>query len=136
MKHTSLLAAALAAAVGFSAQAAVAADGEKVFRRCQACHALEPGKHKVGPSLHGVIGRTAGAAEGYRYSAINEAAGEAGLVWTEETIVEYLPDPQGYLESHLEAQGEAAQGRTKMSYRLRNEEDARAVVEYIKQQSQ
>ena len=42
--------------------------GEEVFRKCQACHSLEPGRRTVGPTLRGVIGRAAGSIEGYPYS--------------------------------------------------------------------
>ena len=43
---------------------ASADDGEGVFRACRACHAVEPGQHGTGPSLHGVVGREVGSAEG------------------------------------------------------------------------
>ena len=39
--------------------------GAKVFRKCQACHSVEPGQNRVGPSLFGVVGKEAGAAEGF-----------------------------------------------------------------------
>ena len=45
-----------------------ATKGQKIFKKCAARHSLDAGKRKVGPSLHGVIGRTAGTADGYRYS--------------------------------------------------------------------
>lgn len=130
------LAAGVALAIGSSAalNAASAADGEAVFKKCQACHALEEGKNKVGPYLTGVVGRAAGAADGYRYSNINQAAGEAGLVWTKENIVAYLEDPQKFLESYLEEKGADAPGRTKMAFKLRSEEERMAVVEYLASQ--
>ena len=39
--------------------------GKKVFNKCKACHSLKAGKHKIGPSLHQVIGRKAGTAAGF-----------------------------------------------------------------------
>lgn len=127
------LAGALTAGNAF-AQDGDPAKGEAVFKRCQACHKVGPdAKNGVGPVLNGVVGRPAGEYEGYRYSDINEAAGAAGLVWTPENIVAYLPDPQGYLESYLKEQGKEASGRTKMAYKLTAEQDRKDVVAYLAQ---
>ena len=61
--------------------------GEKVFKKCMACHQIgEDAKNRVGPILTGVIGRIAGSVEGYKYGKHTKEAGEAGLVWTEEEI--------------------------------------------------
>ncbi|MEM1004756.1 MAG: cytochrome c family protein [Pseudomonadota bacterium] len=66
--------------------------GKKVFRKCQACHQLKPGRHGVGPSLHGIMGATAGAAEDYRYSGPMQ---QSGIVWTAATLTDFLSDPRG-----------------------------------------
>lgn len=123
----------LSAALAPQAMAQDAAAGERVFNRCKACHALEAGQNKVGPYLAGIIGRPAGTAEGFRYSPINAAAGEAGLVWTEENIVAYLEDPQGFLEAYLAEQGAEARGRTRMTFRLRPEGQRLDVTAYLKE---
>ena len=69
--------------------------GAQVFRACAACHTLEPGAHRTGPSLAGVFGRKAGAAEGFhRYS---DALRSADLVWSEDTLSAFLGDPQAFL---------------------------------------
>ena len=73
-----------------SAAAADAAKGEAVYKKCKVCHALEPGKHKLGPSLAGLFGRKAGARDGYKFSKDMTAAGEAGLVWSRETFAGYM----------------------------------------------
>jgi cytochrome c len=58
--------------------------GAQVFRTCAACHTLEPGAHRTGPSLAGVLGRKAGTAEGFhRYS---DALRSADLVWREDAL--------------------------------------------------
>lgn len=137
MKRFSILSAAfLGAALLASVPAAMAQDGAKVFKRCQACHSLKAGQNKVGPSLHGVVGRKAGGADGFRYSKLNQQAGELGLVWTEENIAAYLPNPQGFLEKYIEENGGDPSGRTRMSYRLKGEDDIVAVIDYIKSQSE
>ncbi len=57
------------------ANAADAEAGKKVFNKCAACHSVEAGKNKVGPSLFGVVGRKAGSVEGYNYSAAMKDSG-------------------------------------------------------------
>ncbi len=78
-------------------EAADPANGEKIFNKCKACHTLEAGKNKVGPSLQGVLGRTAGTVEGFKYSEAMKTAGAGGLVWSEETIDQYLSQPKGFV---------------------------------------
>ena len=69
--------------------------GAQAFRTCAACHTLEPGAHRTGPSLAGVFGREAGTAEGFhRYS---DALRSADLVWREDTLNTFLADPQAFL---------------------------------------
>ena len=72
------------------------AAGEKAFRKCAACHTLD-GRSRTGPTLQGVIGRTAGTVDGFRYSPDVIAAGEAGVVWDPETITVFLADPNAFL---------------------------------------
>src|SRR6185437_4588818 len=74
--------------------AGVAGDltaGRLVFRKCQACHSLEPGKNLVGPSLASVIGRKSGSLPNYNYST---AMKQANIIWEAKTLDAYLADPQ------------------------------------------
>jgi cytochrome c len=116
-----------------SASADQVADGEKLFNRCVACHSLEAGKNRSGPSLAGLIGRKSGTAPSYKYSALNHDAGEVGLVWTPEHIVDYLPDPTAFLIDYLKANGKAdeAKGRSKMNFKMSKQEDREAVAAYL-----
>ena len=66
------------------------AAGRQVFRKCQACHSLEPGKNILGPSLAGIIGRKAGSEAGYNYSP---ALKQADIVWDAGSLDAYLADP-------------------------------------------
>ena len=68
-----------------------AAAGKTVFIQCQACHSLKPGENRVGPSLHGVIGATAGHVADFRYSDANKGS---GIVWTEDKLFDYLKNPR------------------------------------------
>ena len=71
-----------------------AAAGEKVFTKCKACHVADQDTNKVGPSLKGVIGRTAGTHPNFKYSQAMMDAGKGGLVWDEAKLTEYLKDPK------------------------------------------
>jgi cytochrome c len=97
-----LLAAPLAVwAAAAPAQDAAGGDpvaGEKVFKKCAACHSLSPdGKAKVGPDLYGVIGRTTGTSPGFKYSEVMTKAGADGHVWTEEELAIYLESPKAMM---------------------------------------
>jgi cytochrome c len=110
--------------------------GEVVFKKCMTCHRVGEGaKIAVGPVLNGVIGRQAGTFEGYKYSNLNQTAGENGLVWNETRIFEYLPDPQAFLVGFLKDQGKGdlVKGRTKMPFKLQKEQDRADVIAYLKQ---
>ena len=99
-----------------------AAKGEKVFKKCKACHAVGDGaKNKVGPELNGIVGRAAGASEGFKYSDALMAKAAEGLVWNEEAIDAFLTKPKEYLKG------------TKMSFPgLKKEDDREDVIAYLK----
>lgn len=112
-----------------------AAKGEQVFKQCMTCHRIGPdAKNMVGPVLTGVIGRQSGTAPGFSYSPLNKAAGEAGLVWSEDLIFQYLPDPNAFLKKFLTDKGKADQatGSTKMAFKLAGEEQRKDVIAYLK----
>jgi cytochrome c len=90
-----------AVALAGPALAQDADKGKAQFGQCRACHSLEKGKNGVGPSLHGLFGRTAGTVEKFTYSADMKAAGEKGLKWGEDTVFEYLADPGAFLKKYL-----------------------------------
>lgn len=67
-----------------------AETGEAAFAQCKVCHSMEEGKVGIGPSLHKLIGRAAGAVPGYSYSP---AMKSSGIVWSEEKMFEFLARP-------------------------------------------
>ena len=96
--------------------------GEAAFKTyCSRCHRIQTPSGDIlagagsdaGPNLWGVIGRTAGSSE-YRYSSTMVNAGETGLVWNKNAISNYVADPNGYLQAHLNDDSV----RGKMSFRL------------------
>ena len=136
MKSLRLAVAAIGLA-GFASGALAqdAAEGEAVFKKCQTCHRIGEGaRNLVGPVLTGVVGRTAGTAEGFNYSPLNKHSGENGLVWSEENIVKYLEDPNAFLKEFLTSKGkeDLAVGVTKMVFKLPDETDRKNVVAYLK----
>jgi len=112
-----------------------ATKGEQVFKQCMTCHRIGPdAKNMVGPVLTGVIGRQAGTAPSFAYSDLNKHSGENGLVWNEDLIFQYLPDPNAFLKKFLTDKGKTdiATGSTKMAFKLANEQQRKDVIAYIK----
>jgi cytochrome c len=73
------------------------ARGEARFQECAACHRLEAGANEVGPSLHGIFMRKAGELADFRYSP---AMKRSGIIWTPETIEQYIADPQATIPAN------------------------------------
>lgn len=95
-----------------------AAAGQRIFAQCRTCHAIEPGVNRVGPSMHGIVGRTAGTVEGYNYSTANK---NSGKVWDEATLFAYLENPRAYIPG------------TKMAFvGLRDPQQRADVIAYMK----
>jgi cytochrome c len=92
--------------------------GKKVFNKCAFCHDIRPGKIKNGPSLHGVVGRKAGAAPGYRFSPGMQ---KSGLSWTDANLDKYLENPRKMVRG------------TRMAFAgLRSKKERDDVIAYLK----
>lgn len=135
LKYATLLTAVALAAPAFADDHASgdAAAGEKAFNQCKACHMITDADGnnivkggRVGPNLYGVVGRTAGSVEDFRYSDLLITAGEKGLAWDEASFVGYVQEPTDWLKDYT---GE--DGRGKMTYKVRKEEDAVNVWAYL-----
>ncbi len=73
--------------------AASADSGARVFNKCKACHAIEQGVDKVGPSLFAVVDRPQASEPGFGYS---DAISGLGGTWTPEALNEFLTKPADY----------------------------------------
>ena len=141
MKHTLIAALSLMLAspvlAGGHAATGDAVAGEAVFgKQCVACHLVvnDDGEKlagrngKSGPNLYNIAGAGAGMVKDYRYGkSIVTAGTKNGLIWNEETFVAYVQDPKSFLRTFLDDK----KARAKMSYKVRDEEDARNVYAYL-----
>lgn len=105
------------------------ASGEKNFKKCALCHSLEEGKKKIGPSLHGLIGRSAGTAAGFKYSVDYVEAGKTNLIWSSETLFGYLEDPKKYLATILKKK--KSDVKSKMPTKYKDEKFRKDVIAYL-----
>lgn len=121
---------ALAVVVGVSGPASAQAPaedaqmklGKRVYLMCRSCHSTEAdGRHKVGPNLNGIFGRKAGSADGFKYS---DVVVNSGIVWSEETINEWLVKPKNFLPGN------------KMAFAgVPKEDDRKALIAYLKKET-
>ena len=98
------------------------ATGEKVFKKCAACHSIvKGGKNNIGPALYNVVGRKTGVVEDYKYS---KALAAYGKEWNFEELNGYLTKPVKWIKG------------TKMAFAgLRKESDRASVIKYLNENS-
>ena len=99
-----------------------ATHGEKVFKKCSACHIVaKGGKNLIGPALYGVVGRASASIPDYAYSTALKAHGKN---WSFEELNGFLLKPRSYVKG------------TKMAYAgLRKDKDRASVILYLNNQS-
>ncbi|MFC3693940.1 c-type cytochrome [Chenggangzhangella methanolivorans] len=124
MTHRLILSAVALAAIALAPGAASAQDaaaGEKVFKRCAACHAVGPSAaNKAGPELNGLVGRKiAGVADYSSYSDALKAFGE-GKTWDEATLDKWFESPKTLVDG------------TSMAFAgLKKEDDRKNLIAYL-----
>ncbi len=84
----------LVAFLSSEVRAADAERGQRLFKVCAPCHAIDSDINKLGPHLKGVFGRPAGGVVSFRYSKAMTEAGAAGLIWDEKALSEFLSSPK------------------------------------------
>ncbi|PZP53860.1 MAG: cytochrome C [Agrobacterium fabrum] len=98
--------------------------GATVFKKCAICHVAETDQNKVGPSLNGLFGRTAGTHPNFAYSQAMQDVGKGGLVWDETSLRDYLHDPKAKVKG------------TKMAFvGVKDDTDITNLIAYLKQYS-
>jgi len=100
------------------------ATGEKVFKKCAACHSIvKGGKNNIGPALYNVVGRKMGSISDYKYSKALIAYGEE-KEWTFEELNGFLTKPSKWIKNG------------KMAFAgLRKESDRASVIKYLNENS-
>lgn len=95
--------------------------GARVFRKCQACHAVgEEAQNKVGPILNGIVDRPVASVADFSYSDTLVAMGAEGKTWSPEELAAFLERPRDYAPG------------TKMTFAgLRDEEDRTNLIAYL-----
>ena len=120
LKYAAVAFCALALSAG-TASAADAKKGKKVFNKCKACHSLKAGKKKLGPSLHGILGRQAGTVPKFKYSKAMKAS---GLTWDEATLRQFLKKPKKFVKG------------TKMAFNgIKKDSDMDNLIAYLKEKA-
>jgi cytochrome c len=93
--------------------------GQKVFKKCKACHVVDQEKNKTGPHLVKIIGRPAAVVESYK--KYSDALKDSGIVWDEKTLDGYLKNPREYLK-----------GTNMVFAGLKREDDRSNLIAYLK----
>jgi len=117
---SSVLLAATMAAAQMPLPAAAPPDGATLFKQqCATCHTINPTEAtRQGPSLFKVVGRPAGKADGFCYSA---GFTEANFVWDDARLDAYLANPQAVVPGSI------------MAYRQSKAETRAAIIAYLKE---
>jgi len=126
MIKVKFLAFSLATVIALASSAAFAdgdaKKGEKVFKKCKACHSMEAGKHKIGPSLAGIVGKKAGSSDFKKYKALKGA----DFSWDEDTISAWITNQKDFLKS------KGLPTKTAMRVKIKKEDDRENVIAYLK----
>lgn len=104
-----------------AADPALIAAGEKVFKKCAACHKVGEGaKNATGPQLNGIVNQAAGGVEGFKYSKPLTEMAEGGLIWDDASLHAFLENPKGFMKG------------TKMTFAgLKKPEERDAIIAYL-----
>ena len=117
---SAVVGALLGSAAAAQQPAGDAQAGEKIFRKCRACHTVAEGQNRVGPHLFGILGRPVASVEGFDYSDPMRAWAE-GKTWDAALLGTWLEDPRGVVKG------------TRMTFAgLRDAQDRADVIAYLR----
>ncbi len=96
-------------------------SGERVFRKCRACHEVGVGaESKTGPPLNNIVGSQMAQFEGFNYSKSLDEMGADGMIWSVENLDAFLANPRDFAE------------RSKMTFAgLRREQERKDIIAYL-----
>ena len=102
-----------------TAAAAQENDGQLLFNNaCRTCHSVKEGDNRLGPNLHGIIGRKSGSLNNYPYS---DSMAKSDLVWDKPTLDRFIADP-----------GAVVRGNTMQPYGgMPSAEDRAKIIRYL-----
>lgn len=104
---------------------ATEASGEKLSKRCVACHTFDQGgPNRTGPNLWGILGKPMAQSDGFSYSGALKAAGAENRVWDFEELNSYIENPKGYIP-----------GNTMNFAGLRKPEQRAALIRFLRSKS-
>jgi cytochrome c len=97
--------------------------GQTLFNQCKGCHQVGQGAvDRIGPHLNNIFDRPAAAVDSFRYSAGFERAAAGGLIWTYETLNDFVENPRALVSN------------TRMSFRgFRDQQDRDDLLAYLRQ---
>ncbi|MCK5166605.1 MAG: c-type cytochrome [Rhodospirillaceae bacterium] len=123
MNTKTFFAVALTIAIAATASTANAdADGAKIFKKkCGACHGFT--KHKIGPSLAGIVGKKAGTTDFKKYKAFK---GGSDIVWDEKNLDAWITNQKDFLKA------KGIKKKSSMKAKIKKEKDRKAIIAYLK----
>ncbi|MDH4441518.1 MAG: cytochrome c family protein [Rhizobium sp.] len=103
--------------MALQAHAQDTAAGQKLFQqRCGACHQIDSTRNGVGPHLQGVVGRSAGSVDGFRYSTAMQGS---GITWDAAQLDTFLTNPGGLVKG------------TRMTQRFAKADERQAIIDFL-----
>ena len=73
-------------------------DGQVAYNNaCRTCHSFKAGDNRLGPTLHGIVGRKAGSVEGFAFSP---AMKNSGITWDEASLDKFIANPEAVVSGN------------------------------------
>lgn len=129
MKHVGFITSLIIALSTSPSFAGDAAKGESLFKKkCSTCHQVgADAKNGVGPALNNIVGNKVAGVEDYKYGPSIVLLGESGAEWSEEELSKWLVNPKKYLRAALDDK----KAKSKMSFKVKKEDDREDLIAYL-----